>query len=234
MQPALRPMPSAPTILAMFAPWATTEPIGELRRQLETRLTDRPEGRPRFSLRAGPAPSTTRGSANSAKPPRRVSNGDARGALLLVDLLSPPALLVALDVAMRGDAWACGIWLTPPANPHFSAVRLTPHARNAPAGITIAERHQHLGAARSNTRAIEAVLAAHTALLRSRRPAAWAAIDAVREHGSARAAADHLGCAHQTVSRHLRRNQVAVTRGTIWALQTLLATGPAKAPPTDQ
>lgn len=137
--------------------------------------------------------------------------------MLLVDLLTPRAVLAMLDLAARGDAWAFALCLKVPSDPRFSLTRVIEQARRSPVGLAVRRDRTDPAVA-----PVDAALSTHLALLRARRPAAWRAIDATRAHGTATAAAAHLGCSQQAVSRQLARSHLRITNQTATVLTALL------------
>lgn len=138
--------------------------------------------------------------------------------LLLVDALPVPALFAVLSAVLRGQDWACGVFLRPPADPRFAATRLIQEARRSPWGVAV--RRDPTDPAVRN---VHAALGPYATLLRQRSPAVWTAVDAVARHGTATAAAAELGCAQQTISRHLAKANLVATGQTRVVVEALLA-----------
>ncbi len=138
--------------------------------------------------------------------------------LLLVDALPPRAMFAALAVVLRGDAWACGVFLRPPTDPRLSATHLIGEARKSAWGVAVRRDPSDPAAL-----PVHAALGPHATLLRQRSEAVWTAVDAVSVHRTATAAARELGCAQQTVSRHLARADLAAAAQTRVVVEALLA-----------
>ncbi len=138
--------------------------------------------------------------------------------LLLVDALPTPAMLAVLAAAMRGEGWACGVFLRPPCDPRLAATRVIEDARRSPWGVAV----RRDPADRASV-TVNAALAPHVTLLRQRSAAVWAALDAVAVHRTATAAARELDCSQQTVSRHLARANCAAVAQTRLVVEALLA-----------
>lgn len=179
-------------LLLAFAPWKTAA------------IADRSDLERALRSRLAPRPE---------QPWSAIRHGEA----VLVDLVGGPALATALDVACRGSTWATAVMLRPPNQRRFQALHALERARRSPSGVAVRPDR-----ADPRVEAVSGVIALYVALLRSRSPAAWTALDAARVHGSATAAAKTLGVTPQAVSKHLRRNHVRAVAHTPAVLTQLL------------
>lgn len=138
--------------------------------------------------------------------------------MVLIDFLPPAALLAILDATLRGDAWAAGVFLRPPLDPRFDAIRVVEQAKRSRVGVAVRVDRKDPA-----VRQVGALLGLHATLLRQRSPATWRALDAKAKCGTASAAAEALGCSQQAVSAHLRRSNRGATSQTRIVLEALLA-----------
>lgn len=138
--------------------------------------------------------------------------------MVLIDFLTPAALMAVLTATLRGEAWAAGIFLRPPLDPRFDAIRVVEQAKRSRWGVAVRVDRKDPAA-----RQVDALLGLHATLLRQRSPAMWRALDAKARHGTASAAAGALGCSQQAVSKHLRQSSRAATSQTRVVLEALLA-----------
>ena len=147
---------------------------------------------------------------------RRRQQGNV-GGLVLLDFLTPAAVLAVFDAALRADAWAAGLILRPASDPRMEAGYVAKHAKRSPWGVAVRTDRRD-----QTARQVDAALAAHATLLRQRTPATWRALDAVAEHRTATAAANALGCSQQAVSAHLARSNRIATSQTRVVIEALL------------
>jgi hypothetical protein len=126
-------------------------------------------------------------------------------------------LLSTLSVGCRNGDWAAAILLNPTDRQHSQGRRVLRQARRVPWGVKVQR-----DADQPAIDAVQATLGLHVSALRRRTAEQWAAIDAVRRHGSASAAATELGCSSQAISTHLRLAGVRATAGTGTILHALL------------
>lgn len=197
-----------PEIAVALVPWRSGATLGALHEALE----------PRFGPVALNAPQPEL--AALVKPRRKGFEGG-----VMLDRLSPNGLIAAIDIGARGNHWAIAICARPTTSVVPLMRRTAIEAKRRPWGAAVRRDHLH-----PIVPTLDTVINLHVAVLRSRRPTAWRAIDAVRQHGTATLAAKALGCSTQAITRQLRESNAKATGETARLIAHLFEYTPPPSP----
>ena len=134
----------------------------------------------------------------------------------IVERLEIRGLIAALDLGLRGDTWAVVVCARPVPVIRPVVDRAMVMAKRKPWGLVV--RPDPLDPI---VEPFGTALNLHASVLRARRPTAWRAIDALREHGTATRAAEALGISTQAVTRQIRQSNLRATVGTSVLVRSL-------------